>query len=163
MSAIKYTVLLGSENRFGETVATARHENVWINSVEWNLIDRIFFQPMKILHHTHHTPPIMLPAFYLLFYKIHYRNSWIINNLNSSQAKIQRRCKNIQPYYILKCLRPSSNVAFLLRRIQCKWAKTIVWANLHWIRRDRNATFELGLIRYLYIYVSYSVSYYIQF
>ena len=35
---------------------------------------------------------------------------------------------------------------FLSRQIQCKWAKTIAWAtNLRWIRRDRNATFELGL------------------
>ena len=99
---------------------TKAFESISVHSVEWNLIERLFFQPMKILHHTHQTPPIMLPAFYLFFYKIHYRNSWIINNLNSSQAKIQRRCKNIQPYYILKCLRPSSNVAFLLRRIQCK-------------------------------------------
>ena len=42
-------------------------------------------------------------------------------------------------------VRPSSNVAFLSRRIQCKLARTMFFAHLHWIRRDRNATFELGL------------------
>ena len=43
-------------------------------------------------------------------------------------------------------LRPSSaNVAFLSRRIQCKLAQTMVFAHLHLIQRDRNATFELGL------------------
>ena len=42
---------------------------------------------------------------------------------------------------------PSSNVAFLSRRIQCKLAQTMVFANSHWIRRDRNATFELSLSR----------------
>ena len=53
---------------------------------------------------------------------------------------------NSQPLaHPLLQLRPSLNVAFLSRRIQCKWAKTIVWANLHWIRRERNATFELSL------------------
>ena len=76
-------------NRFGETMATARHENFWINycSVSWrNLIDRLFFQPIKILHLTRHAPRVMprvSRAFFLFryVYKLHNRNSWIIINL----------------------------------------------------------------------------------
>ena len=75
-------------NRFGEKLATAWHDNFWINycSFSWrNLIDS-FFQPIKILHLTRHAPcvtPHVSPAFFLFRYvhKIHYRNSWIINNL----------------------------------------------------------------------------------
>ena len=48
----------------------------------------------------------------------------------------------------------SANVAFLLRRIQWKWAKNIVWIYLHRIRRDRDATFETG--RSSTIFASYS-------
>ena len=66
--------------------------------------------------------------------------------LMSCGTKVLSRCENKQRAQKSRGpIRPSSNVAFLSRRIQCKWAKTIVWANLHWIRRDRSATFELGL------------------
>ena len=42
-------------NRFGETMATTWCINSWTNDClfSWrNLIDRLFFQPIKILHHT---------------------------------------------------------------------------------------------------------------
>ena len=76
-------------NRFGETVATARHDNFWINycSFSWkSLIDSFFFQPIKILHLIRHAPRVtrrVSRAFFLFryVYKIHYRNSWIVNNL----------------------------------------------------------------------------------
>ena len=118
-------------NRFRETVATARRDNFWINycSFSWkNLIDRLFFQPIKILHLTRHAPrvtPRFSRAFFLFrcVYKIHYRKSWIINNLLNTLAcstavhfyssfvsrpagspKYCTTLKKIQPYYTYICL-----------------------------------------------------------
>ena len=39
-------------------------------------------------------------------------------------------------------LRHGSNVVFHMRRIECKLAKRIVFAHLHWIRRIWNTTFD---------------------
>ena len=43
---------------------------------------------------------------------------------------------------------PSSNIELFMRQThvrECKWAKTIVQANLHWVWHMKSSTFELGL------------------
>ena len=42
-------------------------------------------------------------------------------------------------------VRPGSNVELHMNRTQCKWAKAIVWADLHWVRLMWSSTFDLGL------------------
>ena len=41
---------------------TTTFVQIIIHSVARNLIDRLFFQPIKILHHTHHAPRINCPT-----------------------------------------------------------------------------------------------------
>ena len=45
----------------------------------------------------------------------------------------------------VKRFRPGSNVELHMSRTQCKWAKAIVWADLHWVRLMWSSTFDLGL------------------
>ena len=100
-------------NRFKETMAIAWHNNFWMNYR--NLVDRLFYNQSKCFTH------IMLhilPAFVLFryVYKIHYQNSWIINNYETWACSTAVYCylsfvlpcrltkitgKNMQTYYML--------------------------------------------------------------